>query len=341
MVDSAPPASRPHVALRGWKYPVCAISALGLAVSALVMGNLFGSHTTAVLPPAASSPPPREAVLPLVATADCDSHAVSGMLVAEGWTPGDFTVGVPFDLGYQVASTGGQGSFSSTPLVTKDALMAFLHSNTPAAHSALAQVEQETGASSSQALDPGNWVGFQLLKPAQWTGNTVYLAGQGPRSAGTLTSAAGDAGWGFVNPAACESGGGMSAGTQRATTLRAGCGNNEFKFPSPVPPAPTCPPGTSMTPNGCLTPKDRTKDVQVDPGVPQGNRGSGSTAPGANAGPATQPTDSPTGCNGPCAGSAPTPAPSEAPPSPQPQPSPIATQPPQSTPVPQPPPPSE
>lgn len=84
------------------------------------------------------------------------------------------------------------------------------------------------------------------------------------------------------------------------------CGNIVTKKPIPkVPhkpkpkPKPKCPNGSPMNPNGTCA-KDPTKDVNVNPSVPPGVRGPGTTPVGTNPGPATQTYDTPTGCNGPC-----------------------------------------
>lgn len=52
-----------------------------------------------------------------------------------------------------------------------------------------------------------------------------------------------------------------------------------------------------------LTPKDPSKDVNKNPDVPAQVRGPGTTPVGSDPGPATKPTDSPTGCQGSCAAS--------------------------------------
>jgi len=126
--------------------------------------------------------------------------------------------------------------------------------------------------------------------------------------------------------------------------------------PSPTPSA-SCAPGTHpspVKPSVCVAPKDPSQDVQRNPSVPPQVKGPGTTPVGSNPGPATKPTDSSTGCNGPCpqpststspSGSSAS-TPSSTPPSSMPSPTqsaetpaPVASQPPQSSPQPTPPPP--
>lgn len=88
------------------------------------------------------------------------------------------------------------------------------------------------------------------------------------------------------------------------------CGN-------PVTPAPVVPagptdeptlPGPETPPTG-LTPKDPSKDVLLNPDVPEGVRGPGTTPVGVDPGLPTAPVDSPSGCNGPCPTAPPPPPP--------------------------------
>jgi len=92
------------------------------------------------------------------------------------------------------------------------------------------------------------------------------------------------------------------------------CGN-------PVTPMPVAPPGktdetppiggppdTTTTVPG-LTPKDPSRDVNVNPAVPDQVKGPGTTPVGGNPGPATPPVDSPSGCQGPCPTAPPPPPP--------------------------------
>lgn len=127
--------------------------------------------------------------------------------------------------------------------------------------------------------------------------------------------------------------------------VMARCGNIVTHKPSPhlpqpkpkTPPTPYC----VMHPTApkCLTPKDPTKDVLVNPNVPDQVKGHGTTPVGTSPGPAVKPVDSSTGCDGPCpssGGSSPTPTS----PTPDPvMPSPIATDPPNTGTVDPPPPP--
>ncbi len=66
-----------------------------------------------------------------------------------------------------------------------------------------------------------------------------------------------------------------------------------------------CPPGQVVSSDShiCIVPKDPSEDPMNNPDVPGQVKGPGTTPAGGNPGPATNPTDSPTGCNGPCPGS--------------------------------------
>lgn len=107
--------------------------------------------------------------------------------------------------------------------------------------------------------------------------------------------------------------------------------------PTPSPSTTPCVPGqyTSSPPPGytnmCLEKKIPSQGVMNNPSVPTQVKGPGTTQVGTSPGPATKPTDSGTGCNGPCPGSTasahPQPTTSDAPPTPQPRPTPIATDP--------------
>lgn len=118
--------------------------------------------------------------------------------------------------------------------------------------------------------------------------------------------------------------------------IMARCGNPVIEGPAPVPPGPTdqpppetpptttppttvppttppptvpppkekpkCPYNPALPPDhpNCLKPKDPSKDVLVNPKVPDQVKGPGTTPVGTDPGPARPPVDSPTGCNGPC-----------------------------------------
>jgi hypothetical protein len=106
--------------------------------------------------------------------------------------------------------------------------------------------------------------------------------------------------------------------------VMARCGNI---VKPPPPPPPVCPPGQHMStvpPKVCITPKDPSKDVLLNPDVPDKVKGPGTTPVGTDPGPATPVYDTPTGCNGPC----PTPAPTA-----QPSPNQSSAPPPDTTPV--------
>lgn len=107
-----------------------------------------------------------------------------------------------------------------------------------------------------------------------------------------------------------------------------------------------CPPGqvlSTVDQSRCVLIKDPSKDVLRNPSVPPAVKGPGTTPVGSTPSPATKPTDSTTGCNGPCPGSTASPSPTKTssptptytapPPAPQPPPSPIATDTPVASPI--------
>jgi hypothetical protein len=137
------------------------------------------------------------------------------------------------------AKSAGSGSFSSTPLVNESVLLSFLNGTGSSSTAALAQFEQESGATQTQLKDPRNWIGIQYLVPVTWPGNTDFYVDRGVVSSGALSSPAGDIEWLFVDPSNCLTGNG---GSPHMAITRGGCGNVERQLPKPVlaPPTP-CP----------------------------------------------------------------------------------------------------
>lgn len=161
--------------------------------------------------------------------ATCDRMAVTtAMLTNAGFRPGQFVVGEDkFDLSLPAATDHGAGSFS-TPLTSSNQLVSFVQSGSPQANRMVEMTNSVAGAKSHQLANPDNWVGFQLLVPSDWTGNTSFVDGS-VHPAGTRQSGSGDIGWVFVNPTDCAA----NAQVIRVGVVRMGCGNPQFVPPSP------------------------------------------------------------------------------------------------------------
>lgn len=194
---------------------------------------------------------------PVSATNTCGNPqtAVANMLVSKGFQPGQFVIGDGnFNLNLPAAQSAAPGKFSQQPLDTKTELVSFLKSGSPSSKALLTQVEGQASASQAQALDPNNWVGFQIYVPSNWNGNTSFVNGQ-VVSAGTRVDPAGDIGWVLVNSSGCHQGS-QSSVSYKIGIVRGGCGNHEVVLPTPPPPPPpppsckcvSTPPPTRSTP---------------------------------------------------------------------------------------------
>lgn len=234
-------------------------SALGL-IALLVIGLLAGS----------SSKTPAESTTNKGGKggAVCDQQAVvRSVLTSAGFTSKQYTVGDKFNLSLPAAVEAGHGKFASKPLTTKAALIAFLKSSQPAAQKVMATTVKQSGGTRQQAFNPSNWVGFQLLVPSDWEGNTFFVDGK-VKPAGTRHSAVGDIGWMFINPIDCAS----KANVVRVVIIRLGCGNPQTTVPKPrqpkPAPKPTCPPGQVMLPQGVCSQGKDAGDKPVPAGGP-------------------------------------------------------------------------
>lgn len=225
---------------------------LGLLVSMFIALLVVGLSVTTGLTSKAS------AKTPVSATATCGNPqtAVANMLVSKGFQPGQFVIGDGnFNLNLPAAQSAAPGKFSQKPLDTKVELISFLKSGTPSSSALLTQVEGQASASQAQALDPNNWVGFQIFVPSNWNGNTSFVNGQ-VVSAGTRVDPAGDIGWVLVNSSGCHQSGSQAPVSYKIGIVRGGCGNHEVVLPTPPPPPiPTCPcrqsPPTTVVPPPC------------------------------------------------------------------------------------------
>lgn len=180
-----------------------------------------------------------------VVSAVCDKPTVvNNILVNAGFTPDQFTLGEQFNLSLPAALESGNGRFTDKPPVTKEALIELLKSGKPAAQALLDSTVKMSGGTQEQALDPGNWEGFQLLTPSDWSGNTLFVDGK-VQPAGTRHSAEGDIGWMFIHPEDCST----DANVVRVAIVRLGCGNPQLVPPSPPgkPTLTTVPSTTSTT----------------------------------------------------------------------------------------------
>lgn len=182
-------------------------------------------------------------------------EVVRGILVSAGFTADQFTIGEEnFNLSLPAAQDAGNGRFADQPLTTVGALTSFVGSGAPAANKLLDTTVTLSGGTREQAVDPSNWVGFQLLTRSEWSGNTLFVNGQ-VTPAGTRHSAEGDIGWVFINPSDCST----RANVVRVAIVRLACGNPQTVAPNPPgtpPPAPTptSTPTTRPTPTTTPTP---------------------------------------------------------------------------------------
>jgi hypothetical protein len=240
-------------------------------------------------------------------------------------------------------------AFTKKTIETRQDLMNFFKSDRKVAKQARSRVTKalrKAGVSKDEihrALTTSDrWIWVAPTVPSQISGTTYPVNGGVIKVGEPRSVASNDAMWFYVTE---------DGHIVRDAAVRADCGNPEVTTITPIPPghgAPpiTCVSGCVQTPYckmhptapKCLTPKDPTKDVLVNPNVPDQVKGPGTTPVGTSPGPATKPVDSSTGCNGPCPTS-PQPTPTS-PPTPEPvTPTPIATDPPVTGTVPPPPPP--
>lgn len=244
------------------------------------------SATVAVDPSATK--PPREAVV------------TAGRKVAENL--GFKQPKVDQEVNQQAADKveAGDRVFSDQRLSTAEVTAAFMASGTPAAKAALAEAMAQTWATPEELADPNNWIAVQTGEAIVWKGNTFLLSGKMVETGRDRIDQPGSVMMIFIPPRQL-----LAGDVTSVFIIRGVCKNPQVLYPQPAPP--TTPPGEGLCrstgepvpPNG-LCPKDPTQDVLINPDVPDQVKGPGTTPIGVNPGPATKPTDSPTGCNGPC-----------------------------------------
>lgn len=178
----------------------------------------------------------------------CDPRkVVSNILISAGFTTDQFTVGEDnFDLTLPAVYDAGDGRFNDEVYTTAVEYTQWLGGGSGGANALLEVVMSTGGATREQALDPNNWVGFQLLTESEWSGNTLYKDGTVQPAGATRKSDVGDLGFVFVHPDDCR-----TQQVIRTVIVRVACGNPQTVPPNPPgKPAPTTtttsPPGTTV-----------------------------------------------------------------------------------------------
>lgn len=197
--------------------------------------------------------------------------AVKDLLLRQGFKPGQFVIGEDqFNLDLPEATEEGTGNFGASA-TTAEGMVSFLESDTKAAREVLRHSMREAAVTRAEALDPKNWVGFQLLVKSKWEGNTAFEDGT-TKSVGTRSNAQGDLGWVLINPDDCRKversmrkSGQQSDGKIRTAFVRGGCVNPQTEPPTPDnppnnppddnPPDNPCPPGTVTYDGRCIKPE--------------------------------------------------------------------------------------
>lgn len=243
-------------------------------------------------------------------------------------------------------------AFTKKTIETRQDLVNFFASDNKLAKQAKARVVRNlrkhhvSNEEIKRAISNGDrWIWVAPTVPSSIMGTTYPSAGGIIKVKAPRGVAANDAIWYYVTE---------DGHVYGDVSVRADCGNAEVITVTPIPPGSTPPPISCVTncapptpycknhPTApqCLTPKDPTKDVNVNPQVPAQVKGHGTTPVGTSPGPATKPVDSSTGCDGPCP--VPTSGPSPtSPTTPPPDTTPVVTQPPATGTPPPPPPPSD
>lgn len=190
--------------------------------------------------------------------------AVRNLLLKQGFKKSEFVVGEDkFDLSLKEATEEGTGSFGASA-TTAQKLTDFLASDEAAAKEVLKHSIDAAGVTKEQALDPSNWVGFQMLVESKWDGNTAYSDGQ-VQEVGTRNNAKGDLGWVLVNPDDCKKVEKASSKDAaeielRVALVRGGCVNPQFLPPKPDRPGDTPKGGCK---HNCNPPKEECPPGQV------------------------------------------------------------------------------
>lgn len=223
--------------------------------------------------------------------------AVKNLLLKQGFKKSEFVVGEDkFDLSLKEATEEGTGNFGASATTAK-ALTDFLATDEAAAKEVLKHSIDAAGVTKEQALDPKNWVGFQMLVKSKWDGNTAYSDGQ-VQQVGTRSNAKGDLGWVLINPDDCKK---VEKATSedaakielRVALVRGGCVNPQFLPPKPDRPG--------DTPNGgckhnCNPPEEECPPNSVDEHGHCHHSTSNDDGHGGNDSPASQPgSDNPQG----------------------------------------------
>lgn len=230
---------------------------------------------------------------PSASASESSQPAISNEeLVRQHMTSLGFTgvkVNQEIDLEAAKKATAGDGRFADAPLFSSADTVSFLTSGSEAANTAKQYVAGKTGAPESEVVDPSRWVAVQTKDGVSWKGNTSFVQGN-VQPVGVRHDESGAIIMVFVS----------SQG--RFAYLRAACANPQTEEPKPKCEEGCKPKCKQNCGGGGDTPKDPTKDVNVNPKVPANVKGPGTTPVGKNPGKPTPPIDSSTGCRGSCGG---------------------------------------
>lgn len=227
----------------------------------------------------------------------CRVDAVMAYMQAQGFEDGDFVIGEDnIDTSMpEFSETGSLGFGVDGQIVdSREALQAVFDSNEPRQRAvAETQTMKFSELDEEVILDAENWEIVQSTVPVQIQGNTGFSNGT-VVDMGLRNSAAGDAGWLFIDTELCTvpTASHTAAGELVSSTtpdkekpvgfIRVGCINPGDGFLPPPPPPPTTPPTNPPPPP---PPTNEPKDPSEDP-YPRGNAPVGG-GPNADPGPGT------------------------------------------------------
>lgn len=276
-------------------------AALVAILVAVLLVNAFGGNSapkaSADLANGQTSPSSEPSVSPDFE--QCRVDAVMAYMQAQGFEDGDFVIGEDnIDTSVPEFSKTGSLGFGKDGMIvdSRAALQGVFDSSDENLQAvANAQTSKFPELDEEVILDAENWEIVQSTVPVQIQGNTGFSNGN-VVDMGTRNSAAGDAGWLFIDTELCTvpTASHTAAGELVSSTtpdnqkpvgfIRVGCINpgDGFMPPPPPPPPPTTPPTNPPPPP---PPTNEPKDPAEDP-YPRGNAPIGG-GPNADPGPGT------------------------------------------------------
>lgn len=178
--------------------------------------NTAAVSTTAVAAQTATAPMPSAATM----------TKVINLLTSAGWDASQYTFAV--DESKDPTTGGQEGDFSSTPIRSATTMVAFLKEASDGSNGLKSSVENSTGATESDVLNPDNWVAVQSTVPFQYPGNTGLKDGA-IFGAGTLSGYAGEIFLVFIAPETVAD----TTSNSGTTTVRTACANPQTVCPQP------------------------------------------------------------------------------------------------------------